>query len=78
MFGFRDSVTAEAGGWTAIRDGQDGRMRLYDARTDWLQRHDLAPRHPALAQRLLDEAERSRRVNDYLVRHGRVWPRGQD
>ena len=78
MFGFRDSVTAEANGWTAIRDGQDGRARLYDARADWLQRRDLAPRHPALTQRLLDAAERSRRVNDYLVRHGRVWPRGTD
>ena len=68
-------MLAEAGGWSAVSDPQDGRPRLYDARADWLQRRDLAGRHPALARRLLDEADRSRRFNDYLLRHGRVWPR---
>jgi arylsulfatase A-like enzyme len=75
LFGFRDSVMAEAGGWSAVRDPQEGRLRLYDARSDWLQRRDLAARRPDLARRLLDEADRSRRFNDYLVRHGRVWPK---
>jgi hypothetical protein len=56
-------------------DGQDGRDRLYDAEHDWLQRHDLQPRDPALARRLLSEAEKARQFNDYLLRHGRVWPR---
>jgi len=74
LFGFRDSVIAEADGWSAIRDGQDGRPRLYRARDDWLQRRDVAARHPAIARDLLDEAERGRRFNDYLIRHGRVWP----
>lgn len=75
LFSFRDSMLAEAGGWSAVSDPQEGRPRLYDARADWLQRRDLAGRHPALARRLLDEADRSRRFNDYLLRHGRVWPR---
>jgi sulfatase-like protein len=74
-FGFRDSVLAEAGGWSAVTDPGDGRPRLYDARADWLQRRDVAASHPGVAERLLSEADRSRRFNDYLLRHGRVWPR---
>jgi sulfatase-like protein len=75
LFGFRDSLLAEAGGWSAVRDGQDGRPRLYRAAEDWRQRRDLAAQHPALAGRLLEEADRHRRFNDYLLRQGRVWPR---
>jgi arylsulfatase A-like enzyme len=73
-FGFRDGVMAEAGGWSAVSDPTDGRPRLYDARTDWLQRHDLSGRYPDLARRLLEQADRDRRFNDYLLRHGRLWP----
>jgi arylsulfatase A-like enzyme len=73
-FGFRDSLLAEAGGWSAVSDPTDGRPRLYAA-SDWLQRRDLGARHPGLAQRLLDQADKSRRFNDYLIRHGRVWPK---
>lgn len=73
-FGFRDSLLAEAGGWSAVRDPQEGRSRLYDGRGDWLQRRDIAARHPRVAERLLSEADRGRRFNDYLIRHGRVWP----
>jgi hypothetical protein len=72
-FGFRDSALAEADGWSAVTDPQNGNPRLYDSRGDWLQRRDLAARHPALARRLLDQADRSRRFNDYLIRHGKVW-----
>jgi arylsulfatase A-like enzyme len=72
-FGFRDSVTAESGGWSAVTDPTDGRPRLYEARTDWLQRHDVAARHPALARSMLAEAYRSRRFNDYILRHGLLW-----
>ena len=75
QFGFRDSLLAESGEWSAVRDPQEGRPHLYDARTDWLQRKDLAARHPRLARRLLDETERKRRFNDYLLHQGRVWPR---
>jgi arylsulfatase A-like enzyme len=73
-FGFRDSVMAEAGGWSALSDPTDGRPRLYDARTDWLQRRNVAGDHRGLAERLLLESDRRRRFNDYLLRHGRVWP----
>jgi len=74
-FGFRDGVMAEADGWSAVTDPTDGRPRLFDADSDWLQEHDVSARHPGLARRLLDEADRNRRFNDYLLRHGRVWPR---
>jgi arylsulfatase A-like enzyme len=74
FFAFRDSAMAEAGGWSAVRDGQEGRDLVYDARLDWLQRRDLDARHRELTRKLLDEADRRRRFNDYLLRHGRVWP----
>ena len=75
MFSFRDSTLAEAGGWSAVSEPQQGRPRLYRARDDWLQRRDLAAERPDVARRLLDEADRSRRFNDYLIRHARIWPR---
>ena len=74
LFAFRDSILAEAGGWSAVQDPQEGRRFLYDARHDWLQRRDLAVQHPGLAARLLDAADRRRRFNDYLIRRGRLWP----
>ena len=74
MFGFRESLLVETGEWSAVRDPHDGRPRLYRS-TDRLQRRDLARQHPALARRLLDQADRSRRFHDYLLRQGRIWPR---
>ena len=73
-FGFRDSLLAETPSWAAVRDPGDGRARLYRSSDDWLQRRDLADRAPDLARRLLEQAERSRRLNDYLLRQGRIWP----
>jgi len=72
-FGFRDGVLAEAGGWSALTDPTDGRPRLFDSRSDWLQRRDLSDRRPDLARRLLAEADRDRRFNDYVLRHGLLW-----
>jgi|GEM_PF-2404484 len=72
-FGFRDSVMAEVDGWSAVTDPTDGRPRLYDTKTDWLQLRDQSARHPELARRLLADADRERRLNDYLLRHGRLW-----
>ncbi|MGZ8335035.1 MAG: LTA synthase family protein [Allosphingosinicella sp.] len=74
-FAFRDSLLSETPDWAAVRDPVDGRVRLYDSRRDWLQRHDLAGRRPELARRLLQEAERSRRRHDFLLRQARIWPR---
>jgi sulfatase-like protein len=78
MFGFRDSLLVETPEWSALLDGQAGRARLYDARGDWLQRRDLADARPDVARHLLDDGERARRYNDYLLRHGKVWPRGAE
>jgi arylsulfatase A-like enzyme len=75
LFGFRDSLSAEADGWSAVGDPQAGRPRLYDARRDWLQRNDLGKQKHALAKRLLEEADSRRRFNDYVLRHGKVWPK---
>lgn len=72
-FGFRDSLLAESGGYSALTDPGDGRPRLFDARADWLQSRDLYARSPALAKRMLAEADRGRRFNDYLLRHGKLW-----
>ena len=72
-FGFRDSLVAEGPDWTAVRDPGDGEARLYRTREDWLQEHDLARQHPGIARPLLDRAERARRLNDYLLRHDRIW-----
>ncbi|MGZ8285192.1 MAG: LTA synthase family protein [Allosphingosinicella sp.] len=76
-FGFRDSLMAEAPGWSAVTDPGNGRPRLFDARTDWLQRRDLSARNPELARRMLAGADRDRRFNDYLLRHGRLWHPGE-
>jgi hypothetical protein len=73
LFGFRDSLLAETPQWSALLDGQTGQLRLYDARRDWLQQHNLAPERTEFARRLLDQADRLRRFNDYLIRHGKVW-----
>ena len=72
-FGFRDSLVAESADWTAVRDPGDGEPRLYRTRFDWLQRRDLGRQHPGIARQLLDRAEQARRLNDYLLRHDRIW-----
>jgi hypothetical protein len=77
QFGFRDSMLAEANGWSAVNDPQRGNPRLYRA-DDWLQQRDLAPQQPDLARRLLEQADTSRRFNDYIIRHGRVWLKPDD
>jgi len=73
-FAFRESILAEADGWSALRDGQDGRTRLFRTSEDWLQQHDLAERGAGRAAAMIDDADRQRRFNDYVLRHGRLWP----
>ena len=75
LFAFRDSVMAEAQGWSALRDGLEGTDALYDARRDWLQQRNVVAAHRDVAGRLLGQADRRRRYNDYMLRHGRVWHR---
>lgn len=64
----RDSAWWEEGPWSAVRDPADGRARLF---ADWLQRRER--RDPAGAGALLARAARTQRLNDYLLRHDRVW-----
>ena len=42
---------------------------LFDRNRDWLQRSDLAGRHPALAAELLAEADGRARLHDYVLRN---------
>jgi phosphoglycerol transferase MdoB-like AlkP superfamily enzyme len=72
-FGFRSWLLAETEHWSAVLDPSDGRPRLYRAREDWLQQHDLSDRHPDVAQHLLQRADQARRLNEYLLRHGLIW-----
>lgn len=72
-FGLRDSLLAETPRWTATTDPVDDRPRLFDARRDWLQRRDLSERHPDVANTLLRRARDAQRLNDYLLRHDRIW-----
>lgn len=71
-FGFRESLLAEADGWTALRDPGDDSARLYRTREDWLQRHDLAAKYPERTRALLARADRARRLNDHLLWHDRI------
>jgi arylsulfatase A-like enzyme len=73
LFGFGDSVLAETQQWTALLDGQDGRVHLYSAGGDWLEQHDAIASNPALARSLIDEADRKRRFNDYVLHRGLLW-----
>ena len=73
-FGFRDSLLAETGDWTVLRDPHDGGPRVYRA-GDWFQQRNLAAEQTELARRMLGEADRTRKFHDYLLRQGRIWPR---
>jgi hypothetical protein len=72
-FAFRRAMLSEAGGWSIVRDPEEGELRLFRTREDWLQQHDLAERFPALIPPLLERVERTRRLNDYLLRQGLIW-----
>jgi hypothetical protein len=74
---FRDSLFAADAAWSAVRDPRDARVRLYANDGDWLQRHDLAARHPALVQGLTARVDRARRLHDYLLRHNLLWQAGR-
>ena len=75
LFGFRDSTLAETAEWSAVTDPNDGQPRLYRQDRDWLQQRDLAPSHAAQVRALIERAERARRMNDFIIRQDRVWPR---
>jgi phosphoglycerol transferase MdoB-like AlkP superfamily enzyme len=68
-FTMRDATLWQSAEWSAVRDPQDGRARLYANRSDWLQRDDLAPGQPGNAEGLLARAEDAQRLHDYVLRH---------
>jgi phosphoglycerol transferase MdoB-like AlkP superfamily enzyme len=68
-FTMRDATLWQSAEWSAVRDPQDGRARLYANRSDWLQRDDLAPDQPGNAEGLLARAEDAQRLHDYVLRH---------
>jgi sulfatase-like protein len=71
----RALLAADTPAWSLVSDSVDGRLRLFDARTDWAgQRRDLAARHPELAAALAARAREAAELNDHLLREGRIWP----
>jgi hypothetical protein len=65
----QDVLLMETPAWSAVSDFATGRPMLFDRRSDWLQRRDLAGARPALAAALLARAERRARLHDYLLRN---------
>jgi phosphoglycerol transferase MdoB-like AlkP superfamily enzyme len=65
----QDVLLMETPAWSAVSDFATGRPMLFDRRSDWLQRRDLAGARPALAAALLVEADGRARLHDYLLRN---------
>ena len=74
FFGFRDSLLAETPSWAAVRDPGDGRARFLSLVGRLAPAARPGGSRTDLARRLLGLAERSRRLHDYLLRQGRIWP----
>jgi phosphoglycerol transferase MdoB-like AlkP superfamily enzyme len=71
----RAMLAADTPAWSLVTDSVDGKLRLFDARTDWAaQRRDLAALHPETAAALAARAREAAELNDYLLREGRIWP----
>jgi len=73
-FTMRDATLWQSAEWTAVRDPQNGRARLYANRRDWLQRNDLGPRQRARAEHFLGRSEDAQRLHDYVLRHDLLAP----
>ena len=74
QFAFRDSLLAESRSGPRCSTGRTGgRGSTTPARLAAAARRGR--NRPALVRGLLADAERRRRYNDCLIRHGRVWPR---
>ncbi len=73
-FRSRNLLLSEAGGLTAVTEPNTGAARLYERDRDWLQRRPLAGR-TAEVDALARGAGEAARLNDFLLRRNRVWPR---
>jgi hypothetical protein len=70
----RTMLAADTLDWSLVTDSVDGGPRLFDARSDWRQRRDLAPARPRIAAALAARAREAAELNDHLLREGRIWP----
>ena len=70
----KTSIYGEQGPFSMVVDPTNGKARLYDITRDPLQRHDIAANHRAIASGLREQAERERKLIDYLLEANRVWP----
>lgn len=70
----RTMLAADTPAWSLVTDPLDGRLRLFDSRSDWRQSRDLAAAHPQFAAALAARARESAELNDHLLREGRIWP----
>jgi arylsulfatase A-like enzyme len=71
----RDVLLMETPAWSAVSDPASGRPMLFERGGDWLQRRDVASERPALAAKLLAEAEGRARLHDYLLRNDLITAR---
>jgi arylsulfatase A-like enzyme len=74
-FKAHDLTLFETESWSALTDPRDGQYRLFDSRSDWLQRRDVSAKHPGLASAMLARAADRTRLNDYLLRRDLLWRR---
>jgi phosphoglycerol transferase MdoB-like AlkP superfamily enzyme len=72
-FRTRNSLLVETRDRSLVSDPASGALHLYDRTHDWRQLRPLAT-GSAEAEALAREAEDAARLNDVLLRRGRVWP----
>ena len=73
----RDEVTfGEMGDYSLVVDPDTETPRVFDATADPLQHRNVVERAPSgFVEKMLHRAERQRRLNDYLLRSSRIFPR---
>ena len=73
-----DLAFAESDRFSLVVDPLTGAARLYEARTDPLQLHDVEAAHPEVVAALTRRAAEEQALTDYLLEVDRVWFRDRD
>jgi len=68
-----DLTFAEDDRFSLVLDPVSGTPRLYEARLDPLQQHDVAASHPAAVAALARRAAEEQSLTDYLLEADRIW-----
>jgi len=70
-----DMAFAEDDSFSLVLDPVSGTSRLYEARLDPLQQHDVAGSHPEAVAALRRRAAEVQSLSDFLLEVDRIWPR---